>query len=143
MEQKWAEQLDKINFFVYCWKLAHLIFLIFCIKLEGIKGYKLPQTPYLRKFLFSRFRPKSSWPIRSLDFSNCYIFWTVQSFFIIFCVKIDYYKTFEMMSLSWKNTCLPQKTAKSRKSGWSSWEKSIFCILLNMGSLDCFITSFI
>ena len=56
-KQKWAEQLDKINFFVYCWKLAHLIFLIFCIKLEGIKGYKLPQMPFLGNFSFCRFWP--------------------------------------------------------------------------------------
>ena len=43
MEQKWAGQLEKINFFVYiyCCKLAHFIFLIFHIHLEGIKGYKL------------------------------------------------------------------------------------------------------
>ena len=41
MEQKWAGQLEKINFFVYCCKFAHLIFLIFHIHLEGIKGYKL------------------------------------------------------------------------------------------------------
>ena len=47
----------KSTFFVYCWKLAHLIFLIFCIKLEGIKGYKLPQMPFLGNFLFCRFWP--------------------------------------------------------------------------------------
>ena len=46
--QKWAEQLEKINFFVYCSKL---IFLIFCMKLETIKGYKLTLKPFLRKFL--------------------------------------------------------------------------------------------
>ena len=40
-EQKLAEQLEKINFFVYCCKLAHLIFLIFHIHLEGIKGAKI------------------------------------------------------------------------------------------------------
>ena len=50
-EQKWAELLDKINFFVYCSKLAHDIFLIFCIKSVGIKGYKLPQMPFFRKIL--------------------------------------------------------------------------------------------
>ena len=53
-EQKWVGQLDKINFFVYCSKLAHWIFLIFCIKLEGIKGYKLPQTPFFGKILIFR-----------------------------------------------------------------------------------------
>ena len=42
-------RLEKINFFVYCSKLARLIFFLFCIKLEGIKGYKLPQTPFFRK----------------------------------------------------------------------------------------------
>ena len=45
----------KINFFVYCSKLAHLIFLIFCMKLKGIKGYKLLQTPFLGKFSFCLF----------------------------------------------------------------------------------------
>jgi len=57
MEQKWVGQLEKINFFVYCCKLAHLIFLIFHIHLEGIKGYKLAQTPFLGKFSFCRFWP--------------------------------------------------------------------------------------
>ena len=41
----------KSTFFVYCSKLAHWIFLIFCIELEGIKGYKLPQTPFFGKIL--------------------------------------------------------------------------------------------
>ena len=41
----------KINFFVYCWKLAHYIFLIFCMKFKGIKGYKLPQMPFFSKIL--------------------------------------------------------------------------------------------
>ena len=45
-------QLEKINFFVYCCKLTHLIFLIFHIHLEGIKGYKLAQTPICGKFSF-------------------------------------------------------------------------------------------
>ena len=81
--------------------------------IKGIKGYKVSQTPYLRKFSFPRFRPKSSRPIRSLDFSNCYIFWTVQSFFIFVCIKIEYHETFKMMmSLFWKNACLPPKKGK-------------------------------
>ena len=57
MEQKWVGQLEKINFFVYCCKLAHLIFLIFHINLEGIKGYKLAQMPFLGKFSFCQFWP--------------------------------------------------------------------------------------
>ena len=83
--------------------------------------------PYLRKFSFSRFRPKSSRPIRSLDFSNCYIFWTIQSFFINFCMKIEHHKSFKMMlSLFWKNAFLPPKRAKRSKSRYSSWTKSTF-----------------
>ena len=39
------------NIFVYCSKLTHLIFLIFCMKLETIKGYKLTLNPFLRKIL--------------------------------------------------------------------------------------------
>ena len=50
-EQKWAEQMEKINFFVYCSILAHYIFLIFCMKLETIKGYKLTLNTFLRKIL--------------------------------------------------------------------------------------------
>ena len=49
MEQKWAGQLEKINFFVYCSKLAHYIFLIFCMKLETIKGYKLTPKPFFKE----------------------------------------------------------------------------------------------
>ena len=38
------------------------------------------QIPYLGKLLFSRFMSKSSRPIRSLDFSNYYIFWPFNCF---------------------------------------------------------------
>ena len=65
------------------------------------------------------------------------IFWTIQPFFIIFCIKIEYHKTFKMMmSFFWKNACLPQKRAKRSKSGWGSWKNKLFCILLKIGSLD-------
>ena len=76
-EQKWAEQLDKINFFVYCWKLADEIFLIFCMKLKGIKGYKLPQISFLGIFLFCWF-----WPFLLIfvDFN-----------FFVYCSKLTHY----------------------------------------------------
>ena len=62
-------------------------------------------------------------------FKLLYIFWTVQPFFIFFCIKIEYDKTFKMMlSLLWKNAYLPPKRAKRRKSGQSSWAKSIFFV---------------
>jgi len=55
-EQKLAEQLEKINFFVYCCKLAHLIFFYISHKLRGyFKGYKLAQTQFLGKLSFCRF----------------------------------------------------------------------------------------
>ena len=58
-KQKWAEQLDKINFFVYCSKLAHWIFLIFCKQLGGIKGYiNCPWYHFSAKFSFSPKREK-------------------------------------------------------------------------------------
>ena len=82
--------------------------------------------PYLGKLLFSRFLTESSRPTRSLDISNYYIFWTVHLFFIIFCIKIEYHKTFKMLSFFWKNAFLPWKSAKRSKSGQSSWKKSTF-----------------
>ena len=40
---------------------------------------------------------------------------------------VELTKMFRMMlSLLWKNACLPRKGAKRSKSGRSSWEKSIF-----------------
>ena len=55
------------------------------------------------------------------------IFWTVQLFFIIFCIKIEYHKTFKMtMSLFWSNAYLPPKRAKKSKSGQRSWTKATF-----------------
>ena len=44
-------QLEKINFFVYCSILAHQIFMIFCMKLQTIKGYKLTLNPFLKTIL--------------------------------------------------------------------------------------------
>ena len=41
----WQNQL----FCIYCSILAHCIFLIFCMKLETIKGYKLVLNHFLRK----------------------------------------------------------------------------------------------
>ena len=65
------------------------------------------------------------------------IFWTILPFFIIFYIKIEYHETFKMMmSLFWKNTCLPQKGAKRSKSGLHSWAKSNFLYLLKIGSYD-------
>ena len=61
-----------------------------------------------------------------LDFEIT-IFWTIQPFFIIFCIKIEYHKMFKMLlSLFWKNAFSPKKSAKRRKSGLSSWTKSTF-----------------
>ena len=88
MEAKVAEQLDKINFFVNCWKLAHLIFLIFCIKLEGIKGYKLPQMPFWGNFSFCRF-----WPFllifgpKKSTFLYNYCSKLADWMFLIFCIS--------------------------------------------------------
>ena len=80
---------------------------------------------------------ESSRLIRSLDFSNYYIYLLNRNlFFIIFCIKIEYHKTFKMLlSLFWKNAFFPPKKAKS---GQSSWKKSTFCILLKIVSLDFF-----
>ena len=69
-------QLEKITFFVYCCKLAHLIFLIFHIHLEGIKGFKLLQPPFLGKFSFCQFCP------------FLFIFGPKINFFV-YCSKLD------------------------------------------------------
>ena len=84
MEQKWAGQLEKIYFFIYCSKVAHYIFLIFCIKVEGIKGYKLAQTPFLRKFSFGRFSP------------FLLIFGPKINFFV-YCSKLGHYIFFDIL----------------------------------------------
>ena len=47
----------KINIFCILLKIGSLDFFIFFMKLKGIKGYKLLQTPFLVKFLFCRFSP--------------------------------------------------------------------------------------
>ena len=120
-----------LNVFAYCSISAHYIFLIFYINLEDIKEYKLSQTPYLRKFSFLRFRPKSSRPIRSLYFLNCYIFWTVQSFFIIFCIKMEYHKTFKMMfHFSGKMPVCSTKGQKGAKVGRAVGQKSTFLYIV-------------
>ena len=63
-------------------------------------------------------------------FSISYIFWTVQPFFIFFCIKIEYHKTFKMMmSLFWKNAYLPPKRAKIGKN-------RVFGLLRKIESLD-------
>ena len=80
--------VGKINFFVFCCKLANLIFLIFHINLEGIKGYKLAQMPFLGKFLFCQFSPFLLIFGKKLLDCQITIFWTIQPFFIIFCIKI-------------------------------------------------------
>ena len=68
---------------------------------------------------------KSSRPIRPLNFSNYSNFWTIQPFFIIFCMNIEYHKTFKMMlSLFWKNAYFPQK-GQNVEQKWS-WKKSTF-----------------
>ena len=67
---------------------------------------------------------ESSPPIRSLDFSNYYIIWTVRPFFIFFCMKIEYLKTLKMMlSLFWKKCSFPQKRVKWSKTGRGQLEK--------------------
>ena len=44
--------VGKSQLFCILLKIVSLdFFFIFCIKLEGIKGYKLPQTPFFRKIL--------------------------------------------------------------------------------------------
>ena len=84
-------------------------------------------------------RLESSRPIRSLNFSNYYIFWTVQPFFIIFCIKIEYHKMLKMLlSLFWKNTHLPKKGQKGPKVGRAVGKNLLFCILLKIASLDFF-----
>ena len=77
---------------------------------------------------------KSSRPIRSLDFSNYYIFWTVQPFLIFFRMKLEYHKTFKtMLSFSGK---MPFNL-KNGKSGRSSLTKSTF-LYIAQNWLICF-----
>ena len=92
---------------------------------------------------FHSFTPKNGCKVGQY-FKNCSIVKLISlepfnCFYIFFCIKIEYHKTFKMMvSLSWKNTYLTQKRTKRVKSGWGSWKKNIFCILLKIGSLDFF-----
>ena len=61
-------------------------------------------------------------------------------FFIIFCIKIEYHKTFKiLLSLFWKMPFSPQKGQKEQK--WAEravGQNQLFCILLNIGTLDFF-----
>ena len=72
------------------------------------------KTACLGKIWFSRYRHLTSRPIRKLDSSNCYIFWTVWPFFIIFCIKIEKYDTFKMVQwLFWKKSYFGPKWAQN------------------------------
>ena len=111
MEQKWAGQLGKINFFVYCCKLAHLIFLIFHINLEGIKGYKLAQTPFLGKFSFCRF---SSFLLIFVQKST--FLFIVQNWLIIFFWYFAWSKR-PLRGISWSQTFILGKFSFSQNFG--------------------------
>ena len=97
------------------------------------------QFPYLGKFSFSRFISENSQPIRLLDFSNYYIFCTVQPFFIIVCIKIEYHKTFKMvLSFFYKNAHFANFWHfRSFLTG-----NGLSFILLNIGSLYIFLDFF-
>ena len=62
-----------------------IYFLIFCIKVEGIKGYKLAQTPFLGKFSFCRF------------WSFLLIFGPKIKFFV-YCSKLAHYRFLQKQS---------------------------------------------
>ena len=57
--------------------------------------------------------------------------------FIIFCIKIEYHKTFKMMlSLFWKYARFPQKGQNGAKVQLE--KNQLFCILLKIGWFDFF-----
>ena len=66
-----AQNDPKIGFFRLFSKSAHLFFLIFCTKLEGIVGYKMAQAVFSRKFLFFHnggiYGPKNAFLTISLE----------------------------------------------------------------------------
>ena len=92
-------------------------------------GWLSAQIPYLGKLLFLRFMCKISRPIRYLDFSNYYIFWTVSLYFIFFCIKVEYHKTFKMLlSLFWKNAFIPPKKGKKEQKWVGQLDKINFFV---------------
>ena len=66
--QKWAKQLEKVNFFVYFSKLAYQIYLIFCMKLGVHKCSKVTEPDFSGKILISSKMEKSGPKIGFLDF---------------------------------------------------------------------------
>ena len=84
-EKKWADQLDKINFFVYCSILAHCIFLIFFMKSETIKGYKLSLNPFIRKILVLKNLAIFGGKIDVLVYFSI----LPHYIFLIFCMKLE------------------------------------------------------
>ena len=53
-------------------------------------------------------------------------------------MKIEYHKTFKMMSLFWKNARFPQKGQNGAKMGGAVGKNKLFCILLKIGFFDFF-----
>ena len=104
--------------------------------------YHSAKTACLGKIWFSRYRHFGSRPIRELDSSNCYIFWTVWPFFIIFCIQIEKYDTFKMVQwLFWKKSYLAKIRVKGVEQLTVSYRVSKKCLffLLFFLSDDCLL----
>ena len=65
---KVGRAVGKNQLFCILFKIGSLDFFIFCIKLEGIKAYKLPQTRFFRKILIFSKMVKNGPKIGFLDF---------------------------------------------------------------------------
>ena len=109
---------------------------------NGLKWSVLWLANFLRKSYIWENSYSQDLCAKALDQSDRSIFqitlnfWTIQQFFIIFCMKIEYHKTFTvMLFLLWINAFLPRKRAKV---GGAFGKYKLFCILLNIGSLDFF-----
>ena len=91
-------------------KIGSLVFARNCLKRSVLLLSNFLRKPHVWEKSGSQdMDSQDSGPIRLLDSCNCYIFWTVWPFFVIFCIKIEYHNTFRMMqSFFSKNSCLAQ-----------------------------------
>ena len=72
-------------------ELAHLFFLIFCMKLGYHKGTNLTEPDFSGKFEFGRKWPKTAQNSQKMRFL---VFFSklLHLFFLIFCIKLEGYK---------------------------------------------------
>ena len=127
--------VKKNQLFCILLKIVSLDFFIFCIKLQCIKGYKLPQTPFFRKILmFSKMGKMAQNRVFGLLSK-------IES--LIFArnglkLSVLWLANFLCKSHIWENSRSRDLRQKGPKVGGAVGKNQLFCILLKIVSLDFF-----